>query len=205
MEGPLLVLKAWFLTGALIWIYRRWFQQVAPPSPGFEAFCRREPVVGAILGVAGDEASVEALLRERLERDAAAIATLGGFPWPHYRLSLAIERRSGCVLLRVKRAAVVRTGDRPAAALASLLRDVLNELPEGAEAWLHRGAFDDGLTASPEAGWSVARGSERRPQLAALSELPPVLRELASPARGARAAATPSYLALENQSPFLLP
>lgn len=204
MEGPLLVLKSWLLTGVLIWIYQRWFQKVAPPSPGFEAFCRGEPVVGALLGIAGAEARVEQLVRQRLGRDAAAIATLGGFPWPHYRLSLVIERGSGCVLLRVKRAAIVRTRDRPAAALASLLRDVLNELPEGAEAWLHRGAFDNGLTAAPDAGWRVERGSQRRPQLVAQSELPSGL--AAAPSSAAvRAAAGAGYLALENQSPFLLP
>lgn len=205
MEGPLLVLKAWFLTGALIWIYRRWFQKVAPPSPAFEAFCQSEPVVGAIWRVAGDEARVEALLRLRLERDAATIATLGGFPWPHYRLSLAIERGFGCVLLRVKRAAVARTGDRPAAALASLLRDVLNELPESAEAWLHRGAFDNGLGPAPAAGWRIERGGQRRPRLTAHAELPSVLLAVAAPARAARDAAGPAYLALENQSPFVLP
>lgn len=58
------------------------------------------------------------------------MATLGGFPWPHYRLTLALEQAPGAVLLRVKGAEVLRSNARELPALASVVRDVLNGLPD---------------------------------------------------------------------------
>jgi len=174
MEGPLLVLKSWLLTTAAIWIYQRWFQRVAPRTPGFEAFCAERPVVAALFGLEGSEQRAVALLAGKLGKRTESVATLGGFPWPHYRLGLTIEERRGAVLLRVMGAQVMRTRDRDVPALASLLREVLNELPEGTEAWLHAGAFNNGLVAVPAGGWALERGAEPRPRLRALPEAPEV-------------------------------
>lgn len=175
MEGPFLILKSWLLTAVVIWVYKRWFQRVAPPSPGFEAFCKAGPVVGAIWNVAGHEPHVVAALVRRLGKASASVATLGGYPWPHYRLALRVESRQSAVLLRVVGAQVVRTKDGTLPALAHVLRDVLSELPAPAEAWLHSGAFNNGLVAPPAGGWSIERGQERRPTLTALVERPDCL------------------------------
>jgi hypothetical protein len=176
MEGPFLVLKSWMLTAVAIWVYRRWFQRVSPPTPEFEAFCTQQPVVAALLGLDGIEARVAALIASKLGKRGISVATLGGFPWPHYRLSLAVEERRGAVLLRVVGAEVTRTGDEKLPALASVVREVLNELPHGAEAWLHAGAFNNGLVAAPAGGWSLERGDEKRPRLQPLAAEPDVVR-----------------------------
>jgi hypothetical protein len=172
MEGPLLVLKSWLLTALAIGVYRRWFQRVAPATPEFEAFCAKQPVVAVLFGLAGNEQRALALLASKLGKRAQSVATLGGFPWPHYRLGLGIETRQSAVLLRVTRAEVVRTRDRDLPALASVVREVLNELPEGAQAWLHAGTFNNGLVAVPPGGWALERGTEKRPRLRALQETP---------------------------------
>jgi hypothetical protein len=172
MEGPLLVLKSWLLTALAIWVYRRWFQRVAPATPEFEAFAATRPVVAAIWRVAGHEEQVAAALTARLGRRRASISTLGGFPWPHYRLELAVERTVGAVTLRVQAAQVLRTKDRDLVPLATLVRDTLNELPEGARGWLHTAAFNNGLVQPPNGGWLVLRGSEHRPRLNACTEPP---------------------------------
>jgi hypothetical protein len=172
MEGPLLVLKSWMLTALAIWVYKRWFQRVAAPTPGFEAFCATGPVVGALFGLAGGEGRVAELLAARLGKRGVAVATLGAYPWPHYRLALVLETRSGAVLLRATAGEVVRSAERDLPALSSLLRDVLNELPGEAEAWLHAGAFSNGLLPTPAGGWTVERGESKRPRFTARDVLP---------------------------------
>lgn len=176
MEGPFLVLKSWMLTAIAIWVYRRWFQRVSAPTPEFEAFCAKQPVVAALLGLDGIEARVAALIASKLGKRGVSVATLGGFPWPHYRLLLAVVQRRGAVLLRVVGAEVTRTGDDNLPALASLVREVLNELPQGAAAWLHAGTFNNGLVAVPAGGWSLERGDEKRPCLQPLAAEPDVVR-----------------------------
>ena len=191
MEGPLLVLKSWALTALAIWIYKRWFQRVAPPAPDFEAFCATRPVVAALFGLAGNEPQVREALAAKLGASRATVATLGGFPWPHYRLVVGLETQRGAVLLRIEAAEVVRSGDRELTALASVLREVLNALPSDAECWLHPGTFNNGLVEVPAGGWSLRRGAEKHPRLAPLPSRP----------EGVDSA----YLALENQMPRCLP
>jgi hypothetical protein len=199
MEGPLLVLKSWLLTGLAIWVYKRWFQRAAPPTPEFEAFCAQQPVVAALFGLRGSEAKAAGYLSSRLGKRAASVATLGGFPWPHYRLALTIEERRGAVLLRVIGAEVVRARDRDLPALASLLRDALHELPEDARAWLHAGAFNNGLVAVPPSGWSVERGAEKHPRVEPLAHAPDCFESI----QVCRVSAC--HLAFENQMPRCLP
>lgn len=172
MEGPLLLLKAWGLSALMIWIYRRWFQRVAPPTPSFEAFCRQRPVIAAVYDARGCEQRALEALAQKLGRKPRAVATLGTFPWPHYRLSLQLERSAGAVLLRAVAGEVVRSRDEGLPALAHVLRDVLNELPEPARGWLHAGTFDNGLDVAPAGGWDVRRGHERRPRLERREESP---------------------------------
>lgn len=200
MEGPLLLLKSWMLTAFLIWIYRWRFQRVAPPTPTFEAFCAERPVVGALLGIAGYEAQAAAALSASLGKRGHTVATLGGFPWSQYRLTLAVEIVSGAVLLRVTGARVLCSHERELPALATVLRGVLNELPERAEGWLHRGAFDNGLVEPPVGGWSVGRGEERRPQLVARVE-PPMIPSASSQAADCSGQAAISPLALRMPVP----
>jgi hypothetical protein len=178
MEGPLLVLKSWMLTALAIWIYQRWFQRVAPSSTEFERFCAGKPVVGALFGSVGFEKQGGAALALRLGRARTGVATLGGFPWPHYCLTFAIIERPGAVLLQVVGAQVLRSRQRDLPALATLLRDTLNELPEDVEAWLHTGAFNNGLVAPPAGGWSVLRGHDPRPKLSSLEATPERVRSM---------------------------
>jgi len=170
MEGPLLILKSWALTALALWIYQRWFQRVAPRSPDFEAFCAKRPVVAALHALHGTERQAHALLAEPLTPPREVVATLGGYPWPHYCLRLAVEVVPGAVLLRVVGARVMRTRDRNLPALATLVRDALNQLPHDAAAWLHPGTFSNGLVTTPAGGWAVSPGTERRPRLRALGE-----------------------------------
>jgi hypothetical protein len=168
MEGPLLILKSWALTALSLWIYRRWFQRVAPPSPDFEAFCAKRPVVAALHALRETELRASQDLVGRLERQGEVVATLGAYPWPHYCLKVALEVVPGAVLLRVVGARVMRTRDQNLPALATLVRDALNQLPEGARGWLHPGTFSNGLVETPAGGWAVSAGNEKRPRLQAL-------------------------------------
>jgi hypothetical protein len=181
MEGPLLVLKSWALTAMAIWVYRRWFQRVAPPTPKFEAFCASGPAVAALLNVQKGEQQVAQALALRLGKRGSALATLGAFPWPHYLLTLRIETRRGAVLLRATSGRVIKTGDRAVPDLARLLRDALNELPDAVEGWLHAGTFTNGLVEAPRGGWMLQRGDSKRPQLSAREALP---EEVARPLLG---------------------
>jgi len=198
------VLKSWMLTAIAIWVYQRWFQRVAPRDPGFEGFCADRPVVGAILGASGHEAAALEALGAALGKGRASVATLGGYPWPHYRLELALEQAPGAVLLRVVGAQVLRTRDRELPALASVLRQALNGLAveTAPHAWLHTGAFNNGLVVPPTGGWAIERGSERRPKLVALEQRPAPLGREASPARPRERA---SHFAFENHTPRLAP
>lgn len=76
------------------------------------------------------------------------------------------------MLLRVVDAQVTRSHEDGLPALTHVLRDVLNELPESASAWLHTGTFDNGLDVPPGGGWTVRRGSERRPRVERLEAAP---------------------------------
>jgi len=191
MEGPLLVLKSWALTALAIWIYQRWFQRVAPPTPEFEAFCRSQPIVAALFGLVGTEQQARQAILAKLGKSRDCVATLGGFPWPHYRLELSVEARHGAVLLRVQRAEVTRTRDRDVTALASALREVLHELPDDARCWLHAGTFNNGLVEVPAGGWSLERGTEKRPRFTPLAEPPDVVEK--------------AHFAFENHIPRWLP
>jgi hypothetical protein len=92
--------------------------------------------------------------------------------------------------------------------LASLLRDALNGVPvdANASAWLHRGAFNNGLVEPPPGGWAIEPGNERRPKLVALREQPllgaPMVQANPEPARPSAPAA---HFAFENQTPRLAP
>jgi hypothetical protein len=164
-----------------IWVYRRWFQRVAPPTPKFEAFCASGPVIAALLNVRqGEQQFAESLVR-RLGKRGSAVASLGAFPWPHYLLTLRIETQRGAVLLRATSGRVVKSGDRAVPDVARLLRDVLNEAPDSVEAWLHADTFANGLVEAPRGGWTLQRGDSKRPQLSAREALP---EEVARPLLG---------------------
>jgi hypothetical protein len=181
MEGPLLVVKSWALTAMAIWVYRRWFQRVAPPTPTFEAFCASGPVIAALLNVRQGEQQIAESLVRRLGKRGRAVASLGAFPWPHYLLTLRIETQRGAVLLRVTSGRVVKSGDRVVPDVARLLRDVLNEAADSVEAWLHADTFTNGLVEAPRGGWTLLRGESRLPQLSAREALP---EEVARPLLG---------------------
>lgn len=102
---------------------------------------------------------------------------------------LALEKKRGALLLRIESAEVCRSRDAQLPALASVLREVLNELPEDVQAWLHAGTFDNGLVALPAGGWSLRRGREKHPRFAALERTPEAV----------------THFAFENQSPCCAP
>jgi len=122
---------------------------------------------------------VLASVKRRFHQQARTVGTLGTYPWPLYRLDVAVTEGSGVVLIHIRSAEVKRTRDASLPGLAHVLRDVLNELPDGAEAWLHAGLFDNGLVSPPPGGWQLLRGDEKRPGLARLERMPA---ELGAPA-----------------------
>ncbi|HEY3255859.1 MAG TPA: hypothetical protein VGJ91_18000, partial [Polyangiaceae bacterium] len=174
MEGPLFVIKSWALAALGLWLYRRFFERVAKSVPEFEAWSRSAPLLAALHG---DDAALEAIeeaLRARLGKRACLVATLGGWPWPNYALSIRLARAAGVLELRVTRAELLRTHGAPPPSLIATLRDVLNEHPGAIDdTWLCPGTFY-GKHGPDQArsGWLLEPGNEPRPRLVARAASP---------------------------------
>src|SRR5262245_11928581 len=155
VEGPLLVIKAWLMSLAAVWVYRRWFERVAAPSPEFEAFCRSGTVLAALACTPGGAGQVRAELVERLSPRLRAAGTLGGWPWPNYALSLQIDVESELVLIRVVGCSLLKTREKPPASLIGVLAELKARSPEIiSDAWFHAGLNYGGARHDPKRkGW----------------------------------------------------
>src|SRR5262245_55688488 len=98
MEGPILLIKAWLMSLAAIWVYRRFFERVAAPNPSFETFCRSGAVLGAIHLGTGTGNQGRSEIVQRLSALEGVGAPLGGWPWPNYALFLRVDVEQDLVL-----------------------------------------------------------------------------------------------------------
>lgn len=173
MEGGLIIHAAWFLSVTFVFVYRRWFETVAPRDLAFEAQCNTRPVLAVLSVTPGSEAELLAMFR-RLAPRGDVIATLGGWPWVHYVLRVQAESAWGAVTLRIVGFRLLRSHEArptPVTALVDGLRQAASGLV--AEAWLHEGTYIDvtGRLTAPH-GWRLASGGSR-PKLEAWSATPP--------------------------------
>jgi hypothetical protein len=183
MEGALIVIKAWAMVAGMLWLHRRFFEQVARPDPEFEAWCESGPLIAALTGNAAELERVEAALRARLGKQQRLIATLGGWPWPNYELEVSVSRTPTALRLSIAKAELRRTHGTPAPGLVAVMRELLNA---------HPGAIDDlwllpslvygktGPDAAP-GGWTVLAGDDPRPRVQARATAPHWLDEAAQP------------------------
>ncbi len=180
MEGVLIVIKAWALSGFGIWLYRRFFERVAKAEPEFEAWCRTGPLLAALRTRDARLPSVERTLRDRLGHASRAVVSLGGWPWPNYAIELEVQRCEGVLELRALRAELLRTHGAPPPSLVAVLRDTLNQHPEAIEdVWLHtETVFGKPGEVAPSQGWQLCAGVEPRPKLVARAHAPSWLPKL---------------------------
>jgi len=168
MEGPLFVIKCWAMAALGLWLYRRFFERVAKAVPEFEVWARSEPLLAALRASdAAALASAEASLLARLGARPRVVATLGGWPWPNYALSVRLVRRADVLEVRATRADLLRTHGAPPPSLIGSLRELMNQYPGViVEAWLCAGTFY-GKHGSEQAkgGWLLEPGEEPRPKL----------------------------------------
>jgi len=125
MEGVFIVIKAWGLAAFLIWVHRRFFERVGRRERGFEARIAQGVRLAALQGDASRLAEIETELCARLGKRRRAIATLGGYPWPHYELELRLVQASNVLTLFATRAELARVHARPAPALVTVLGELL--------------------------------------------------------------------------------
>ena len=173
MEGGLIIHVAWFLSVTFVFVYRRWFETVAPRDVAFEAVCAARPALAVLSVTPGSESRVVAAFA-RLARRGEVIATLGGWPWIHYVLRVQAEGAWGTVTLRIVGCRVLRTHEARPTTVTALVDGLREQAPElVAETWLHAGAYFDvtGRLSAPH-GWRLASGGDR-PKLEAWSVTPP--------------------------------
>ncbi len=184
MEGVLIVIKAWAMVAGMLWLHRRFFEQVARPEPEFEAWCESRPLIAALTGNGAELERVEAALRDRLGKRQRLIATLGGWPWPNYELQVSISRAPSVLRLSIAKAELRRTHAAPAPSLVAVLRELLNTHPDAIDdLWLLPSLVygKAGPNAAP-GGWLVLAGDEPRPRVQARAAAPRWLDEAVQPA-----------------------
>lgn len=180
MEGVLFIIKAWALAGLGLWLYRRFFERVAKAEPEFEAWARRDPLLAALRGSDTALRNARATLQARLGARPRVVATLGGWPWPNYALSVRLLQTAGVLELRVTRAELLRVHGEPPPSLIETLRELLNQHPGRIDdTWLCAGTFY-GKHGSEHAqgGWALEAGGQPRPRLVARQASPDWLPKL---------------------------
>jgi hypothetical protein len=169
VEGPLLVIKSWAFVALTLWLYRRYLEPMARREPEFESWCAREPLIAALRCDPAQLEQVESQLRSRLGKRRILVATLAGFPWPHYALEICLSRHENVLLVRILRAHMRRAHADSAPALTDVIRDLLNERTTAIEdVWLLPETVHGvhGPDSAPE-GWTVSGGEELRPRVVA--------------------------------------
>jgi hypothetical protein len=172
MEGGLLIHAAWLLSAVFVFVYRRWFETVAPRVPAFEAECAAEPALAVLSVPHGSEAELVAHFGKLAPR-GEIIATLGGWPWVHYVLRVQAESAWGTVTLRIVGCRVLRTHEARPTTVTALVDELRRAAPGAvAEAWLHAGTYVDvtGRLTAPH-GWRLASAGDR-PKLEVWSVTP---------------------------------
>jgi len=170
----LFVIKSWALAASGLWLYRRFFERVGKSVPEFEAWSRTRPLLAALRGEDSALERIEAALHARLGKRARVVATLGGWPWPHYALGVQLTRRAGVLELWLTRAELLRTHGAPPPCLIATLREGLNQHPGAIhDTWLCAGTFyGKHGSDSAENGSLLKPGDEPRPRLVARPACP---------------------------------
>ena len=195
-----------------VWVYRRYFERVAAPSPEFETFCRSGAVLGALHFEPGSATGVRADIVERLRALERVGAPLGGWPWPNYALTLRVDVEEELVLLHVAGCALLRTRETPPPSLLVGLAELKARLPEAvADVWIHPGLHYGGARHDPQrTGWRL--DTTARSGLAPAEELGSWLASRRPSARSGAAQQPPSMFQLAGtqncdgaapQTPFI--
>jgi len=178
MEGIFIVIKAWGLAAFMIWVHRRFFERVGRREREFEGRFEQGVRLAAFSGDAAGLARVEAALRSLLGKRGRLVATLGGYPWPHYELAVRLARTGRALTLVATRAELARAHARPAPALVTVIRELIAGQGDAIEdhwlapAVIYRASNDVG-----SAGYRVGAGLEPRPRVVPCTAAPPWLEQ----------------------------
>jgi hypothetical protein len=120
-----------------VWIYKRWFHAEAARHPGFEAWCRSQPLLLA-LHRPGGALDLAHVVRHALAPHGEYVNRNGTYPWQHYFVSVEVRRLDADVLGLVVTACRLRRETESRPDLEALVA-ALGEMPGAAETevWLH--------------------------------------------------------------------
>lgn len=177
MEGIFIVIKAWGLVAFMIWVHRRFFERVGRREREFEARFAGGVRLAVISAGAQRLTEIEAALRALIGKRRRLVATLAGYPWPHYELEVRLECSERVLTLVATRAELARAHARPAPALVAVLRELIAAQGDAIEDhWLApEMIYGTGDRASNAGYW--LRAAEARPQVAPRAEPPSWLPE----------------------------
>lgn len=164
MDGPALLHAGWFFSLVWVWIYRRYFEPVAPMSPEFEAFCEAEPRLAEFTVRPGSEAAVREAYLRILGKRREVVPTLAGYPWTLHVVKLSVTASPGKVSIAITSCRALRTSERATLALTdSLLALTECHADDIEDSWLLPEALVDvaGEMTAPH-GWKLVPGANRR-------------------------------------------
>src|SRR5262249_19114948 len=128
-------LVSWFGAQAGFYVYFRWFVARGGRDEPFDAWCEGEPIVAAIFCPREDLDRSIALLANRFR--VAVVNEEGGYPWPHYLLTVRVEGASSVVAFVRIEGATLHRGRARRARFLDVANDALAASPAGlAEMWL---------------------------------------------------------------------
>lgn len=177
MEGVFIVIKAWGLAAFLIWVHRRFFERVGRREPEFEARFASGVRLAALCGDAARLGEVETELRRLLGKRGRTVATLAGYPWPHYELEIRCVRAGRVLTLVATRAELSRVHARPAPALVTVLRELIAAQGDALEDHFVAPEMIHALNPASPAGWRISPGEEAKPRTLPRQDFPAWLDE----------------------------
>jgi hypothetical protein len=149
-----------------VWVYRRWFEAIAPRSDELSAFCATHPVLAIVAVTPDAQADVARRLGAILGKRREAIATLAGWPWSHHALKLDVTSAPGVVRVRIVACRVLRSREVDPPAVTDVLLALESSEPKRIrDCWLSPFAYTDvtGALSAPQ-GWRlVPKRGRRRP------------------------------------------
>lgn len=172
MEGIFIVIKAWGLAAFMIWVHRRFFERVGKREREFEARFTRGVRLAAFSAGAQRLTELEAALRGLIGKRGRLVATLAGYPWPHYELELRLERSERVLTVVATRAELGRVHARPAPALVTVLRELIAAHGDAIEDhWLAPEMIYGTGDSASKAGYLV-RAADAKPKVFARTRAP---------------------------------
>ncbi len=176
MEGVFIVIKAWGLCAFLIWVHRRFFERVGRRELAFEARFATPVRLAALYGDAARLSEIATALRALLGKRGRTLATLAGYPWPHYELVVELVRSGKVLTLVATRAELARVHARPAPALVTVLRALIAAQGDAiADHFVAPEMIYETSSSTAALGFRVLAGEEAKPRVAPCAEAPPWL------------------------------